>query len=74
MMNLQEFNLPRPPATVTRHSDGDSVGDNNEEEKNTDDPYFSWTTFLSYAGPGCLIAIAYLDPGNLEADLQVKRV
>lgn len=48
---------------------------------------WSWKTFFSYAGPGFLVAsnsicfiyiyfyylllVAYLDPGNLEADLQV---
>jgi NRAMP (natural resistance-associated macrophage protein)-like metal ion transporter len=26
--------------------------------------------FLKYAGPGWLMSLAYLDPGNLEADLQ----
>ena len=26
----------------------------------------------SYTGPGFLMSIAYLDPGNLEADLQVR--
>ena len=35
------------------------------------DESWSWTTFFSYAGPGFLVAIAYLDPGNLEANLQV---
>lgn len=36
------------------------------------DESWSWSTFLSYAGPGFLVAIAYLDPGNLEANLQVR--
>lgn len=35
------------------------------------DESWSWATFFSYAGPGFLVAIAYLDPGNLEANLQV---
>ncbi len=30
----------------------------------------SFRTFLSYAGPGWLMAIAYLDPGNIVSDLQ----
>ena len=34
-------------------------------------PWFSLRTLLSYTGPGFLMCIAYLDPGNLEADLQV---
>jgi len=32
--------------------------------------WFNWRLFLSYAGPGFLMCIAFLDPGNLEADLQ----
>ncbi|ETO60407.1 hypothetical protein F444_21389, partial [Phytophthora nicotianae P1976] len=33
-------------------------------------PRFSWSIFWSYTGPGWLMSMAYLDPGNLEADLQ----
>ncbi|KAI9113295.1 hypothetical protein K1719_015820 [Acacia pycnantha] len=29
-----------------------------------------WGDFLSYIGPGFLVSMAYLDPGNLETDLQ----
>eukprot|EP00439_Symbiodinium_sp_Y106_P056024 s4486_g7.t2 len=31
---------------------------------------FSWRTFAAYVGPGWLMSLAYLDPGNLESDLQ----
>jgi len=31
---------------------------------------FSCKTFVAYAGPGWLMSLAYLDPGNLESDLQ----
>jgi natural resistance-associated macrophage protein 2 len=31
---------------------------------------FSWRKFWAYTGPGWLMSMAYLDPGNLEADLQ----
>ncbi|KAE8982871.1 Metal transporter [Phytophthora rubi] len=30
---------------------------------------FSWRTLWAYAGPGWLMSIAYVDPGNLESDL-----
>ncbi|KAJ1382543.1 NRAMP family [Sesbania bispinosa] len=29
-----------------------------------------WRKFLSYVGPGFLVSLAYLDPGNMETDLQ----
>ena len=31
---------------------------------------FSWREFAYMCGPGLLMAVAYLDPGNLEADIQ----
>ncbi|CAG8584461.1 601_t:CDS:2 [Diversispora eburnea] len=35
---------------------------------------FSWFKLWKYTGPGFLMSIAYLDPGNLEADLQIGAV
>ncbi|KAF3632990.1 Metal transporter Nramp1 [Capsicum annuum] len=29
-----------------------------------------WKNFFAYVGPGFLVSLAYLDPGNLETDLQ----
>ncbi|KMZ73126.1 Manganese transport protein mntH [Zostera marina] len=29
-----------------------------------------WKNFFSYIGPGFLVSIAYIDPGNFESDLQ----
>ncbi|WCJ44396.1 Metal transporter Nramp5 [Euphorbia peplus] len=29
-----------------------------------------WKKFVSYVGPGFLVSLAYIDPGNLETDLQ----
>ncbi|KAI9023101.1 natural resistance-associated macrophage protein-domain-containing protein [Phycomyces nitens] len=34
------------------------------------DEWFSFKKLWKYAGPGLLMSIAYLDPGNLESDLQ----
>ena len=31
---------------------------------------FSWRLLWAYTGPGWLMSIAYIDPGNLESDLQ----
>ncbi|CCD70795.2 NRAMP-like transporter smf-2 [Caenorhabditis elegans] len=38
-----------------------------EDEKNT---WFSWRKLWAFTGPGFLMSIAYLDPGNIESDLQ----
>jgi len=32
--------------------------------------HFSWARFLKFVGPGLLMSIAYIDPGNLGGDLQ----
>ena len=32
--------------------------------------YFSWRKLWRFAGPGWLMSLAYLDPGNLESNLQ----
>lgn len=31
---------------------------------------FSWKIFVNYVGPGWLMSLAFIDPGNMEADLQ----
>ena len=35
-----------------------------------DMPAFSWKKLWAFTGPGFLMSIAYLDPGNIESDLQ----
>eukprot|EP01084_Bolivina_argentea_P210037 357637_1 len=37
-------------------------------------PSFSFRRLWAYTGPGWLMSIAYLDPGNLESDLQAGAV
>lgn len=68
MMNIQDH----PNLLHSAGNENDVMEEEEEEKKIANGTCFSWTVFLSYAGPGCLIAIAYLDPGNLEADLQVS--
>ncbi|KAH9414752.1 natural resistance-associated macrophage protein 2-like [Dermatophagoides pteronyssinus] len=36
----------------------------------TQDYSFSWRRLWTFTGPGFLMSIAYLDPGNIESDLQ----
>ena len=36
----------------------------------SDMPAFSWKKLWAFTGPGFLMSIAYLDPGNIESDLQ----
>ncbi|EMS56665.1 Metal transporter Nramp2 [Triticum urartu] len=36
-------------------------------------PTFSWRKLWRFTGPGFLMCIGFLDPGNLEGDLQARR-
>ncbi|PIN18385.1 Mn2+ and Fe2+ transporters of the NRAMP family [Handroanthus impetiginosus] len=40
------------------------------DEYSTTAPPFSWRKLWLFTGPGFLMSIAFLDPGNLEGDLQ----
>ena len=42
--------------------------------KNTLQPLFSFRKLWAFTGPGFLMSIAYLDPGNIESDLQAGAV
>ncbi|CAA3014488.1 metal transporter Nramp3-like [Olea europaea subsp. europaea] len=43
---------------------------NEADEYSTKAPPFSWRKLWLFTGPGFLMSIAFLDPGNLEGDLQ----
>ncbi|KAI9106448.1 hypothetical protein K1719_021976 [Acacia pycnantha] len=44
--------------------------DSIDDKDSTTVPPFSWKKLWLYTGPGFLMSIAFLDPGNLEGDLQ----
>ncbi|KAI7756174.1 hypothetical protein M8C21_017448, partial [Ambrosia artemisiifolia] len=48
----------------------DSFSDYN----NNNTPPFSWRKLWLFTGPGFLMSIAFLDPGNLEGDLQAGAI
>nr|AYW01697.1 NRAMP4 protein [Morus alba] len=56
---------PPPSVNMTVTS-----SDNDNDHFNTNDQKPGWRKFLAYVGPGFLVSLAYLDPGNLETDLQ----
>lgn len=64
---------------VHRDGDGQVEVDKSEVEESTRESesdtgplrfHFHWRRFWQFLGPGFLISLAYLDPGNLEANLQ----
>ncbi|XP_010270254.1 PREDICTED: metal transporter Nramp5-like [Nelumbo nucifera] len=62
---IASFNLEEEhPPSISDHSNKDFQ----EEDPKHQKP--GWRKFLPYVGPGFLVSLAYLDPGNLETDLQ----
>ncbi|OMP01875.1 Natural resistance-associated macrophage protein [Corchorus olitorius] len=51
------------------------VGINEPDEEGSHGvPPFSWKKLWLFTGPGLLMSIAFLDPGNLEGDLQAGAI
>lgn len=50
--------------------DEDAAGDDDYDVP----PAFSWKKLWLFTGPGFLMSIAFLDPGNLEGDLQAGAI
>ncbi|XP_017243780.1 metal transporter Nramp6.1 [Daucus carota subsp. sativus] len=44
--------------------------DNMDPEAQKSQKKPGWMNFFAYVGPGFLVSLAYLDPGNLETDMQ----
>ncbi|KAM4072583.1 hypothetical protein ACB094_11G148800 [Castanea mollissima] len=54
-----------PPPNITDSPDHKQFDHHDEDSQKP-----GWRKFLSHVGPGFLVSLAYLDPGNLETDLQ----
>ncbi|KAL6993810.1 hypothetical protein U1Q18_011924 [Sarracenia purpurea var. burkii] len=48
--------------------------DDGEDDDSAKTPPFSWRKLWLFTGPGFLMSIAFLDPGNLEGDLQAGAI
>ncbi|KAI3768300.1 hypothetical protein L2E82_18862 [Cichorium intybus] len=48
--------------------------DDNDDDYTHATPPFSWRKLWLFTGPGFLMSIAFLDPGNLEGDLQAGAI
>lgn len=61
---------------IHRDHDAEVEVESDDEEETLENPNapikfnFSWRKLWRFAGPGWLMSLAYLDPGNLESDLQ----
>ena len=67
MDNNHDGGAPAPYNTFRGDEEGMLNPDSDAEPKL---PPFSWQKLWVFTGPGFLMSIAYLDPGNIEADLQ----
>ncbi|KAE8719581.1 Metal transporter Nramp1 [Hibiscus syriacus] len=62
-LNVEPVTTPQSSPANNSKSFHDNHVDPNDEKP-------GWRKFLSFVGPGFLVSLAYLDPGNLETDLQ----
>eukprot|EP00892_Ulva_mutabilis_P003688 jgi/Ulvmu1/1691/UM116_0002.1 len=73
-----EMTASQAPATMGERDDPDTPEDHETVPvtigygalENNGKFVFSWQRLFMFAGPGLLMSIAYIDPGNLESDLQ----
>ena len=69
--------IERPEAKHHRDHDAEISVDSDDDQNAANDPgaplrfRFRWRTLWKFAGPGWLMSLAYLDPGNLESSLQL---
>ncbi|KAJ6733191.1 SOLUTE CARRIER PROTEIN FAMILY 11 MEMBER [Salix koriyanagi] len=78
-MSLDENQQPLLQEEEERAYDSDEkvlvIGiDSDAESGGTVLPPFSWKKLWLFTGPGFLMSIAFLDPGNLEGDLQAGAI
>ncbi|KAG8291259.1 hypothetical protein J6590_064572 [Homalodisca vitripennis] len=61
--------LPTEQTTLSPSNEA-YYADNRVLIPDIDTDRFSWTKLWAFTGPGFLMSIAYLDPGNVQSDLQ----
>ncbi|GLT84960.1 hypothetical protein SLE2022_031660 [Rubroshorea leprosula] len=57
-----------PPTSFTSNNSSKRFDGHDQENPNDQKP--GWRNFLSHVGPGFLVSMAYIDPGNMETALQ----
>ncbi|TYH65484.1 hypothetical protein ES332_D06G059100v1 [Gossypium tomentosum] len=67
---IAALNVEPDTTTPQSFSDNNSKRFNDKHDGPNHDQKPGWRKFLSFIGPGFLVSLAYLDPGNLETDLQ----
>ncbi|GLT69456.1 hypothetical protein SLA2020_416050 [Shorea laevis] len=65
-LNLEE--LSPPPLSFENNNNSKHFDHLDQDEPDDQKP--GWRKFLLHVGPGFLVSMAYLDPGNMETDLQ----
>lgn len=73
-IRLLPLPLPESDDEERAYDPGEKIavsGADDGDDSNSDiAPQFSWKKLWLFTGPGFLMSIAFLDPGNLEGDLQ----
>ncbi|CAD6267277.1 unnamed protein product [Miscanthus lutarioriparius] len=74
--DLEERAYEAAEKVIVSISDGPDPADGDDAAlcSSSSTPPFSWRKLWLFTGPGFLMSIAFLDPGNLEGDLQAGAV
>ena len=69
--SLQTKDQPKLLETLLDKRDGEAgdFDEEGEQDEHTPLPPLTWKDVLWFMGPGWLVSIAYVDPGNYQADI-----
>ena len=70
LVNAEAINEEETPLEVQQQREGGTYFEETIEVPLEENGKFSFRTLWAFTGPGFLMSIAYLDPGNIESDLQ----
>lgn len=60
-----------PSSTMNSNAEDSAELQKLQQQQQDEEIRFSWIKFIKFCGSGLLMSVSFLDPGNLEADIQV---
>ncbi|KAG6501381.1 metal transporter Nramp5-like isoform X1 [Zingiber officinale] len=70
IQNASSLEETKPKIKANEEGNDEKKEDNTCFQDSASPQKPTWKRFMAYVGPGFLVSMAYIDPGNLETDLQ----
>ncbi|XP_042398621.1 metal transporter Nramp5-like isoform X1 [Zingiber officinale] len=70
IQNASSLEETKPKIKANEEENDEKKEDNTCFQDSASPQKPTWKRFMAYVGPGFLVSMAYIDPGNLETDLQ----